>query len=58
MAASHTMPSAAVVVREPAQIPRIKAGSKRNTYLASNMPPINGTAVAKIPHRNRLMPSF
>ncbi|MNN03721.1 hypothetical protein D3C81_1164250 [compost metagenome] len=52
------MPSAAVVVRAPAQTPSSSAGWKWNTYLAMNMPMNSGTAVAKMPHRNRLMPSF
>src|SRR2546426_4672068 len=50
------MPSAAVVVRAPAQAPRTIAGSKRKTYLPVNIARTSGNEVATMPHRNRLTP--
>src|SRR4051794_28546575 len=58
LARSFTMPSEAVVVRAPETQPRRMAGSKRNTYFATNIPRINGIVVAATPHRNRAKPSF
>ena len=56
LACSQTMPSAAVVVRAPAQAPNRIAGSKRKIHLPMNIDRINGTDVAKMPHMNRLTP--
>src|SRR4026209_1024519 len=50
------MPSAAVVVRAPARAPNRIAGSKRKVNLPMSIARINGTEVAKMPHRNRLRP--
>src|SRR4026208_2578359 len=50
------MPSAAVVVRAPAQAPNRIAGSKRKMNLPMSIARINGTEAAKIAHRNRLRP--
>src|SRR4026208_718002 len=50
------MPSAAVVVRAPAQGRNRIAGSKRKMNLPMSVARINGTEVAKMPHRNRLRP--
>src|SRR5579864_9109330 len=51
------MPSAAVVVRAPAQHPSTIASSNRNRYFPTNIPRTSGTVVTKTPHRNRLKPS-
>src|SRR5512135_664163 len=52
------MPSDAVVVREPETMPRVSASWNLKMYLAINIPRISGIAVATMPHKNRLKPSF
>src|SRR5271165_3471302 len=51
------MPSAAVVVRAPAQHPSGSASSKRNRYFPTYIASISGSVVTKTPQRNRLKPS-
>src|SRR6187551_1625064 len=58
LAASHTMPSEAVVVREPETAPSRMASWNLKMYLPTYMARISGTVVATMPHPNRLKPSF
>src|SRR5271169_498921 len=56
-ATSQTMPSAAVVVLPPANVPNKMAGWNLKMYLAMYRPRMRGTVVATTPQRNRLNPS-
>ena len=55
--ASCIAPSAAVVVRAPAQHPSVIAGWNLKTYLPSSKPMINGKVVAMAPTMNKLSPT-
>src|SRR5436190_3090422 len=54
---SLTMPSEAVVVRDPETAPSKMASSKRKRYLPTYIATISGSVVAKTPQRNKLKPS-